>query len=190
MKFYFPPILKKMKRGPQVMLPKDLGMIVAYTGMNKKSIVVDAGAGSGFSTVFFASIAKKVYSFEIRKDFFNLAKENIERSKLKNIKLFNQSVFEGINKIKENIDIINLDLPNPEKIFECEFNLKNGGFIVCALPNVEQVARFVKVARDYEFETFTLENIIREILVREEGTRPETKGLFHTVFLTFAKKKF
>ena len=47
MDFRLPPILKKLKRGPQVLLPKDLGMIVAYGGMSKESVVVDAGAGSG-----------------------------------------------------------------------------------------------------------------------------------------------
>jgi len=185
MDFRLPPVLKRLKRGPQVLLPKDLGMIVAYGGMSKESVVVDAGTGSGFATVFFGSIAKRVISFEDRKEFAEFASKNIKRSGFDNIELREQSVFEGF---KETADIINLDLPNPERIFTSEFSLSDEGVIIAYSPHTEQVTSFVKAAKEKGYECFTVEAIVREILSREAGTRPQTKGLTHTGYITFARK--
>ena len=185
MDFRLPPVLKRLKRGPQVLLPKDLGMIVAYGGMSKESVVVDAGTGSGFATVFFGSIAKRVISFEDRKEFAEFASKNIKRSGFDNIELREQSVFEGF---KETADIINLDLPNPEQIFTSEFSLSDEGVIIAYSPHTEQVTSFVKAAKEKGYECFTVEAIVREILSREAGTRPQTKGLTHTGYITFARK--
>lgn len=186
--FRFPPILKKLKRGPQVILPKDLGMIVAFSGMNKESVVVDAGAGSGFSNAFFGSIAKKVYSFENREEFYDIASKNIKRSGLDNVILKSESVFEGIGQIVEEIDIVTLDLPNAENIFNSDFKLSKDGYVVAYLPHVEQVALFAKAAKEKGYEIFVLEAIVREMLTRDRGTRPQNTGLMHTAYLVFCKK--
>ncbi|MGC9005915.1 MAG: rRNA adenine N-6-methyltransferase family protein, partial [Candidatus Micrarchaeia archaeon] len=61
--------LKKLKRGPAVVLPKDFGMIVAYSGVNRESTVVDIGGGSGFLALSLARIAKKVVTYERREEF-------------------------------------------------------------------------------------------------------------------------
>ncbi|MEM4133616.1 MAG: rRNA adenine N-6-methyltransferase family protein [Candidatus Micrarchaeia archaeon] len=187
--FRFPPQLQKLKRGPQIILPKDLGAIVAFTGMNKESIVVDAGTGSGFATVFFASIAKKVYSYENKKEFYEFSEKNIKRSGLTNIIHKFGSVFEEISKIEEEIDVINLDLPNPENIFDSNFNLSENGYIVAYLPHTEQVSKFVSAATKSNFITFTIEVIVREIISRERGTRPQNTGITHTAYLTFCRKQ-
>jgi len=184
--FYFPPLMKKLKRGPQVILPKDLGIIVAMSGMNKESVVIDAGAGSGYAAIFFASIAKKVITYENVPEFAVFMKKNVVRSGLDNIILREKDIFKGV---KEKADIIHLDLPNAEKIFRSKYSLKEGGCIVSYLPNVEQVVKFVNAAAKKGFETFTIEVMLRELMVRETGTRPQTKGLMHTGYLTFARKK-
>lgn len=185
MDFRFPPILGKLKRGPQVLLPKDLGMIVAFSGMSKESVVVDAGAGSGFAAVFFGSIAKRVITFEERPEFAELAGKNIKRSGMENLDLRVRSIFEGFEEVA---DIINLDLPNPERIFSSKFSLSENGTIVAYSPHTEQVSSFVKAANESGFKSFTIEVIVREILSRDSGTRPQTKGLMHTGYLTFARK--
>jgi len=184
--FYFPPLMKKLKRGPQVILPKDLGIITAFSGMNKDSIIIDAGTGSGFAAIFFASIAKKVITYENRKEFADFARKNIERSGFDNIVLREKDVFKGF---KEKADVVHLDLPDAEKIFKTKFGLKEEGCVVSYLPNVEQVVKFSNLAMKKNFETFTVEVMLRELMVRESGTRPQTKGLMHTGYLTFARKK-
>ncbi|MEM2960185.1 MAG: methyltransferase domain-containing protein [Candidatus Bathyarchaeia archaeon] len=183
--FYFPLLMKKLKRGPQVILPKDLGVIVALSGMNKDSIVIDAGTGSGYAAIFFASIAKKVITYEKVPEFAAFARKNIARSGLDNIIVREKDIFKGV---REKADIIHLDLPGAEKIFKSRFSLREDGCVVSYLPNIEQVVKFVKTAVKKGFETFTVEVMLREIMVRETGTRPQTKGLMHTGYLTFARK--
>jgi tRNA (adenine57-N1/adenine58-N1)-methyltransferase len=185
MDFHFPRIFNGLKRGPQIILPKDLGIIVSFTGMNKDSFVVDAGTGSGFAAIFFASIASKVITFEIREDFFKLASENIKKSGLKNIEIRKEDFFEGIEKINDEIDIIFLDIPEPERIFSKKFRAKS---LVAYLPNFEQVKNFCLAAKENGYEFFVVRCIVEEILVREYGTRPKNKGLIHTGFLCFSKK--
>jgi tRNA (adenine57-N1/adenine58-N1)-methyltransferase len=184
--FHFPPILRKLKRGPQIILPKDLGIIAAFAGIGKDSIVIDAGTGSAYAAVFFASIAKKVITYEEREEFAKFARKNIARSELDNIVLRQKDVFNGV---RERADTIMLDLPNPERIFKSKFNLKEGGTIVGYLPHVEQVRTFVMAAQKAGFESSTVRCFVEDLLVREFGTRPTNKGITHTAYLVFAKKR-
>jgi len=185
---FFPENLRKLKRGPQVMLPKDIGMIVGFTGVGKKSVVVDAGAGSGWLAISLGNICKKVTSYERREDFAKLAESNVKRAGLKNVKIKNKDIFKGIRE--KEVDLVTLDMANSDEVVPHAYNaLKKGGRIVGYLPHVEQVKRFVKALNDSGFnDVFTTECIVREMLVREAGVRPDTKGLWHTAYLVFAKK--
>ena len=78
---HFPPYLKKLIRRSQVVLPKDIGTVIAYTGIGKESVIAEAGTGSGFATIQFANICKKVYSFEIRKIITNLLRKILRKVK-------------------------------------------------------------------------------------------------------------
>ncbi|MEW6329743.1 MAG: methyltransferase domain-containing protein [Candidatus Micrarchaeota archaeon] len=184
----FPEILRKMRRGPQVVLPKDIGMILAFTGVGKESVVVDAGAGSGFLAVSLGNVAKKVTSYERREDFAKLARDNVARAGLSNVEIKEQDVFRGI--AERGVDLVTLDLADSHKaVGHAKKALKKGGYVVGYLPHVEQVKKFVGACERNKFENiFTLECIARELLVRKEGTRPETKGLLHTGYLVFARK--
>ncbi len=184
----FPEILRKMRRGPQVVLPKDIGMILAFTGVGKESAVVDAGAGSAFLAVSLGNVAKKVTSYEWREDFARLAKDNVARAGLSNVEIKEKDVFKGIEE--KEVDLVTLDLADSHKVVRhAKKALKKGGYVVGYLPHVEQVKKFVSACEKNKFEfIFTLECIAREILVRKEGMRPETKGLLHTGYLVFARK--
>lgn len=182
--------MRKLKRGPQIVLPKDFGVIAAFTGIGRQSVAVDAGAGSGFLAISLANICKKVITYEIREEFAELTKKNIWRAGLKNARVKIADVFEGISE--RNVDLVTLDLADSDKVVVHAVQaLKPGGFIVSYLPHVEQVKKFVdavRAANEFE-EPFVIESIVREMLVREEGFRPETKGLLHTAYLAFARKK-
>ncbi|MCL5442336.1 MAG: hypothetical protein M1603_01470 [Candidatus Marsarchaeota archaeon] len=55
---------------------------------------------------------------------------------------------------------------------------------------MEQVKKFVKKLNSIGFyNTMVYEIIARDMLVREEGMRPSTKGVWHTAYLVFAEKK-
>jgi tRNA (adenine57-N1/adenine58-N1)-methyltransferase len=183
-------ILEKVgKRVPQIIMPKDLGLILAYTGIGNNSLIVDAGTGSGYAAIFFGSYLTrgKVVTYEIDKRFTKVAKENIELSGLKNVKLKQKDITKGIDE--KNVDLVNLDMKNAEKVVEHAYKaLKPGGWLVVYSPNIEQVIKVQKEIKKLNFcEVKTIENIVREWKV-EKYTRPKTLGIMHTGFLTFARK--
>lgn len=182
-------VYRKIKRIPQIIPLKDLGVIVAETGINKESLVVDAGSGSGALALFLANIVKKVVSYEIRKDFADVAKENIKLLRLKNITVKNKNVYEGIDE--KNVDVISLDLPEPWKALEsADKALKVGGFIVSYSPAIPQVSDFIDAASKNKnfLHIKTIEIIQREWEFNERVVRPKSQPIGHSGFMTFVRK--
>ena len=96
--------LKKIKRGPAIILQKEIGIILANTNIDKNSVVLDAGSGCGVLSMNLARFVKKVYSYDNREDFLMIAKENAKNLGMKNIVFRNGNIFE---KIKDkNLDLI------------------------------------------------------------------------------------
>lgn len=185
---YFIDLYRKIKRDAQIIPLKDIGLIIAETGLNKQSKVLDAGSGSGALACFLASIAKEVITYEIREDFIQIVKSNIDFLELKNIKIKNKNIYEDIDD--KNIHVIILDVPEPWNALEnCCKALKFGGFLVSYSPSVPQVADFVNVVRKNENFVYikTVEVIEREWEVEERRVRPKSKTL-HSGFLSFARK--
>lgn len=181
---------KFLKRGPQIITPKDASLILAYTAAQPGSKVVDAGTGSGFLAIFLATYVRpgKVYTYENDERFVKLAKENIEASGLaKFIQLRNSDVTKGIKE--KNVDLVTLDLKDAKKVVKRAYkSLKKGGWLAVYSPTVEHLVGAIKEIKKAEFvEIKTVENIVREWQV-DQTTRPKTIGLMHTGFLTFAKK--
>lgn len=177
----------KLKRGPQVILPKDAGIIIAFTQIDKNCVCLDAGTGSGWLTVSLARICKHVYSYDIRDDFLELGKKNAAILGLENITFEKQDIFKKINE--KDLDIVTLDMPNAEKALRnVKKSLKQYGQVVSYFPNIEQVKAYVEKLQKLKFEDiYTVEVTVRDILVRKEGTRPTNTGLWHTGYMTFAK---
>lgn len=187
--FIYPKIYRKMKRGPQVILPKDIGIIIAYSGIDKNSICIDAGTGSGWLAVSLARIAKKVYSYDVRGDFIAIAEKNREILGLDNLEFINADVTKKLEQ--KDADLVTLDLPSSEKALKnAKKALKPGGTVVGYLPHTEQAKRFVMKLESLGFtDIHTIEAIVRDMLVRKEGVRPSTTGLWHTAYLVFARKQ-
>jgi tRNA (adenine57-N1/adenine58-N1)-methyltransferase len=180
--------LKKAKRGPQVILPKDTGLIVSITGCSPNWKVVDAGTGSGFLTLFLGNLGCKIYSYEKNKKFYEIAKKNLKNYGLKNIIIKNSDITKGIKE--KNIDLITLDMKNPERIIKHGFKaLKSGGWIAIYSMHIEEVKKVFKELKKYEFTDLKIiENFQREWQSIKQFTRPKTYMLAHTGFLTFARK--
>lgn len=179
--------LKKLKRGPAIVLPKDFGMIVAYTGANKESFVVDIGGGSGFLALSLARIAKKVVTYERRPEFAEIIRKNAEKAGLENVEIKINDAKDGIEE--RDVDILTLDTPEAILLMGSAHSaLRKGGYAVAYMPNIEQAKEFYLSAEGIFDEVFMLENIIREYEVRERGTRPEHFGLLHTAYLVFCRK--
>jgi len=184
----FPPLLKDMKRGPAVIIPKDIGMVISYTGLGKKSKVVEAGAGSGFATIVLGNIAKSVVAYERKAEFAELVKRNVEKAALKNVKVKNADILEGIKE--KDVDLVLLDMPESQRGVSLAHDaLANGGHLVGFLPNLEQAKEFFLAAEEAKFkDVFMIESLVREYDVRAYGVRPKHVGLTHTAYLVFAQK--
>lgn len=179
---------RKMKRAPQIIPMKDLGSIMTETGIGKDSKCLDAGTGSGALALFLANICKEVVSYEIREDFHNLAKKNVESMEMKNLKLRLKDIYKGITE--KNLDLVTLDLPEPWKVIPFAAKaLKHGGFLVSYSPTVPQVADFVNQLSDDFIHVKTIEIIEREWDVEGRKVRPKSQQIGHSGFLSFCRKK-
>ncbi|MBI5226946.1 methyltransferase domain-containing protein [Candidatus Micrarchaeota archaeon] len=188
--FHFSALLKRLKRGgPAITHPKDAGLIIAYTGLNKESKVIELGSGSGFMTVQMASIAKEVVSYEKRKEFLDLAQSNVMRANFGNVTFKFRDVLSGIDEKDQTFDLVFCDIAEADKIAKYAYDaLKKGGYFVCHCLQSEQ-ARLAHLEAQKSFsEVFTIEGTIREYEAKEFGFRPQHFGLTYTAFLVFARK--
>ena len=186
--FIYSKIYRKLRRGPQVILPKDIGIIISYSGIDKNSICVDAGTGSGWLAVSLARICKQVYSYDIRQDFIEIGEKNRLHLGLDNIEFINKDVTKGISQ--RDVDLVVLDMPGSDKaLASAKKALKPGGIVVGYLPHTEQMKKFAEKAEKIGMnDLHAVEVIVRDMLVRKEGTRPSTTGIWHTAYLLFARK--
>ena len=183
----FVDLLRKAKRGPQIITNKDIGLILTETGIDKESTVLEAGSGSGFLTCNLARFVKKVVSYERREDFLKIATENAALLSLENISFKLHDIYESIEG--KNLDLIVLDLPEPWKAIEHSFNaLKQGAFFVAYLPSIIQVAEFIKEAEKRFIIVKISEILEREWHVEPQRVRPASQMIAHTGFLCFLRK--
>jgi tRNA (adenine57-N1/adenine58-N1)-methyltransferase len=187
-----PDLFKKLTRGPQIITLKDAAIISAFTGVSPGDLVVDAGAGSGFLAIYLGNLVRpkgRVVSYEKRADFAKLARRNVEKAGIeKYVEIKEKDIFKGIDE--KDVDVVTLDMPEPwHAVKHAKKALKEGGYAVSYVPSVEQVRNFVlecgKAGLKHEK---TVECSLREMLVKERGTRPQTKGLMHTGYLSFVRK--
>jgi tRNA (adenine57-N1/adenine58-N1)-methyltransferase catalytic subunit len=185
-------VLRRLTRGPQIITMKDAAIIAGFAGISSGDVVVDAGSGSGFLSIYMGNLVRpegKVFSYEVRKDFATLAAANVKKAGLgEYVEIKNKDIFEGIDE--KDVDVITLDMPEPwHAVKHAKKALKEGGYLVGYVPSVEQFRRFVleceKAGLRHER---TIECSVREMLLKERSTRPQTKGLMHTGYLTFVRK--
>lgn len=185
--------IELMKRNCSIILPQDLGLVTGFTGIGYGSKIVESGTGAGSSLLFFANIIGPkghVYSYEIREDFVEIIKKNIDGTDFDNITLYNQDVTEGFKEEDHSIDLVFLDLPKPYEVIEDAYRiLKTGGFIAVYTPYVEQFQIVNKVLGKTGFKHITIrEGNVREIEIKNNKTRPNSRMAGHTGYITFARK--
>ena len=166
------------------MLPKDIGLVIACTGMNRNDTVLDAGTGSGIAAIYFGGIAKQVLSYEIREEFAALAKKNIRDAKLENCEIRAADVLTADGRY----DVVHLDMQIERAHVEHAFSLlSSGGYLACYTPFLEQMGAVVDCAQERFSEVHTHELIEREMTRSKRGTRPST-SVCHSGYVTIARK--
>lgn len=187
----------KMRRGAQVVYPKDIGLILVNGDIFSGAHVLEAGTGSGSLTLALARAVGpegRVVSYELRADHHERAVANVAAwyeglgGKPDNVELRVGDVFEDAGD--ETFDRMVLDLPEPWRAIGAATNaLVDGGIICCYLPTVPQVQQTVEALRNGGFGLIdTFEGLLRTWNVEGQSVRPDHRMVAHTAFLITARK--
>jgi len=182
----------KSSRRTQISYPKDIALIIMYSGIGPGSRVVEAGTGTAALTSAIAHYIKpagRVYTYELRQEFQKNAQKNLERAGLLDyVELKEGDVTEGIEE--KDLDAVILDLATPWLVVPHAYTvLKGSGALVSFSPTIDQVVNVVEALTDYGFVCIeTVETLIRFMQVARGKTRPQTVMTGHTGYLTFARK--
>ncbi len=183
--------IEKIIRKTQTINYKDIGMLISLTGIGSGSNIIEIGTGSGFLTAFLANIVKpfgKVYSYEIREDFYEIAKKNLEKLNLIDyVELKLKNAYEGLDE--KDIDVVISDIPEPWNLIDHAYkSLKFGGFFVSFLPNITSVLKLLDNNDKFLF-LGVYENITRKWIYKKSNVlRPRNVELVHTEFLVLLRK--
>jgi len=180
---------KTIKRDAQIITRKDLGFMIGFCGLNKNSIVLESGAGSGAATILLANICKKVYSYEIDKKNIAVVQENLAKLQVTNVVLEHKNMYDEKQVKIKNVDFVLLDLPEPwNALVSAKKALKIGGYVVAYTPSITQAAKFVNTLPDTFIYERTVEIIDRDWKIKGDAVRPMTADIGHTAFLTIVRR--
>ncbi len=172
------------KRSGAPMLPRDIGLVIALTGMNRNDRVLDAGTGSGIAAIYFGGIAREVKTYEAKPDFARIAEKNIQDAHLGNVEVITGDVLTAEGPF----DIIHFDLlVRPDHVARAHELLVPGGYLACYTPFIEQMMVVMDAAQGLFSEVTTHELIGREMTRTDRGTRPST-SVCHSGYITIARK--
>ncbi len=182
----------KMSRRTQINYPKDIALIVMFSGVGSGSRVVEAGTGTGALTsalAFYVKPTGRIFSYEVRQEFLDTALKNLERARVSDyVELKNKDITGGIDEA--DVDAVVLDLATPWLVVPHACSaLKGSGSLVSFSPTIDQVLKTVEALRENGFVYVeTVECLMRGIQVEAGKTRPETLMTGHTGYITFARK--
>jgi tRNA (adenine57-N1/adenine58-N1)-methyltransferase catalytic subunit len=185
----------KMKRGAQVVYPKDLGQIVTYADVFPGARVLEAGTGSGALTIALCRAVGtdgRVVSYELREEHLAQAIQNVEGMFGKVPEQLDVRVGDvgDVGRTGEVFDRCVLDLPEPWAALAALRDALEPGAVLCAyLPTTGQIQELVLALPAQGFlhiETF--EVLRRAWHVTERSVRPDHRMIGHTGFLTVARR--
>lgn len=172
------------KRSGAPMLPRDIGLVIGLTGMNRRDRVLDAGTGTGICAFFFSGVAASVVSYERRPEFHERACMNLKEAGAKNVEL----ICGDVRDASGSFEIVHLDLLlESSHIIHAHSLLTPGGFLAGYTPFIEQMGLLYDTSFGLFSEVCSYECIVREMDRSERGTRPSTR-IGHSGFITIARK--
>ena len=186
-----------MKRGPQIIYPKDLGQIIVESNLHNSSKVLEIGSGSGALTLYLYSLLQnsgKLYSIDSSKINQRRANKTISRylSTYSNDTVDVNFIHEklenfNIKNLEDKVDAIITDVPEPWDFFinnKIHTNLN----WVSYLPSMSQIIRINETLKENNFQDIEVKEVIlRDWIVDNKVVRPTNKLVSHTGFLVSAK---
>ena len=185
-------LMMKASRESGVIYPKDAGLILVRAGIHAGSKVLEIGTGPGALTLILATAVRptgKVFTYDLREDFMELAKKNLRRAKLLEWVSFHKRVA-GEAFPEKDFNTVILDIPTPwEEVGTVRGALAGGGTLVSLNPTYNQIEQMAEALRAAGFIRIeSCEILLRPILARQGKTRPVQRMVSHTEFLVFATK--
>ncbi len=184
--------IMKSSRKTQITYPKDIALIVMFSGIGSGSRVVESGTGTGALTTALAHYVKpdgRVYSYELREEFQKNAEKNLKRANLLDfVELKSGDVTAGIEE--RDMDAVILDLAVPWLVVPHAYEaLKPSGTLVSFSPTIDQVVKTTEALKENNFVFIeTVECLMRSMQVERGKTRPHTMMTGHTGYITHARK--
>jgi tRNA (adenine57-N1/adenine58-N1)-methyltransferase len=184
-------LIQQLKRGTQIIYPKDAAYIVHRLSLQAGDHVIEAGTGSGGLTTALAwAVAPTglVHTHEARPEVLNVARDNLERvGMLPYVRMHLGDVEHGFKAT--GVDALVLDVREPWLYLEhVRAALKLGGFFAALVPTVNQVIELLRGFEVYHF----VDVVVEELLLRPykptpDRLRPDDTAVPHTGFLVFAR---
>lgn len=182
----------KTRRATQIIYPKDLGLILAFTGIGPGWRVVEGGTGTGALTAFLAYHVRpdgRVFSYEVRPEFLEVAEANLRRAGLLDVvELRLADITEGIEE--RGMDAVILDIADPwEAVPHAWEALRPSGSFASFSPTIDQVVKTVEALKAAGFAAIeVVECFLRRLRAEPGKTRPEWLMRAHTGYMVFARK--
>lgn len=181
----------KMKRGAQIVYPKDLGPILVLGDIGPGVRVLESGVGSGALSLAMLRAGARVIGYEVREDFATRALRNVAGflgDVGEHYRVEIRDVYQGIDEV--DLDRVVLDLPEPWLAVEHATSaLRPGGILVGYTPSIVQAVKLREALADCGFaRAETLEVLNRTWHIDGESVRPDHRMVAHTGFLTHARR--
>jgi len=184
-------LIQQLKRGTQIIYPKDAAYIVHRLSLRSGHHVIEAGTGSGGLTTALAwAVAPTgiVHTHEARPEVLNVARDNLERvGMLPYVRLYEADIEHGFKAA--GADALVLDVREPWLYLEhVRAALKPGGFFAALVPTVNQVIELLRGFEAYHFADVVVEELLlRPYKPTADRLRPDDTAIPHTGFLLFAR---
>lgn len=185
-------ILTNLKRNTQILYPKDIGFLLVNMGIGPGKRVLEAGTGSGSMTIALAYTVGnegKVYTYEKRPEFQQLARKNLTRLGLEDRVEFKLGdIADGFEE--KDMDALFLDVINPyDYIEQAREALRPGGFFGSLVPTMNQASRLLRVLQRNQFAFLEMTEILMRYFKPEPSRiRPTDRMVAHTGYLIFGRK--
>ena len=184
----------KMKRGAQVLYPKDIATVLIWGDIFPGATVVEGGGGSGALTIgLLQAVGEKgqVITYEVREDFLRQARANVEAflGKVPHWLLKHKDIYEGIEETS--VDRVVLDLAEGWRaVKDAAQALRPGGLLVAFFPTVPQVQQMAAAIENEPRlqlqEVF--ETVHRPWRIQGLSVRPALRMVAHTGFFIIARR--
>ncbi len=186
-------IMFGLKRETQIIYPKDSGFITVNLGIKSGDKIFECGCGSGALTLVMANVVSpngKIFCYERKERFINLAKKNLQFNNLKDYVVIKEKDLENDEIDEKDFDTAFIDTKEPWKIIEkVSISLKPGRKLGILVPTFNQIVEVLKeLKRVKHFDISVKEILLREFKTIPDRVRPEDRMVAHTGFLIFSRK--